>query len=109
MSEHAKAYFLDVDFEVARSLHRVVRAMHDGECPSCHRLFDARAMMTAQGRLNVSIAAGHRCPHCGFTITAEESIAAIAAFAPVMKKNLEVFESWRARRNNNPPAATLRL
>lgn len=45
MSSYAKDYALDVDFEVVRSIHRVVRAMHDGECPRCHFLFRAEAMM----------------------------------------------------------------
>jgi hypothetical protein len=44
MSDYATEHVLDVDFEVARSLHRVVRAMHDGECPKCNRLFESYQM-----------------------------------------------------------------
>jgi DNA-directed RNA polymerase subunit RPC12/RpoP len=94
MSEKAQALHLDVDFETARALHRVVRAMHDGECPKCHRLFESYQMR----RDHASKDAPHynvamRCPYCGFTITATESDAAIATFAPVMDRNLE---TWRA-------------
>lgn len=91
VGKHAKTYILDVDdFEVARSIHRVVRAMHDGECPNCHLLFASTSMLA--DRLD------HVCPHCGFTITKQESAAAIKMFAPVMKKNLAVFEKWRQQR-----------
>lgn len=33
--------------DVARALHRVVRAMHDGECPQCHSIFSSGAMREA--------------------------------------------------------------
>jgi len=36
---------LNLDHDEARALHRVVRAMHDGECPKCHTLHDARDML----------------------------------------------------------------
>lgn len=43
---HGVQHALDVDhFERVRSLHRVVRAMHDGECPKCHTLHDSRKML----------------------------------------------------------------
>lgn len=108
MGNHAKDHFLDVDFETARSLHRVVRAMHDGECPKCHAIHPSKAMESlrvANGKsLNapdVEIVMDHRCPTCGFVITNEEGHAALAAFAPVMEKNLEVFERWRANRKDH--------
>lgn len=88
---HARAHHLDVDFEVARSLHRVVRAMQDGECPKCHNLFDSRHMRSGYP-------SDLKCPGCGFLVTHDEAEDAIAAFAPVMEKNLEVFEAWRAGR-----------
>lgn len=36
-----------------------------------------------------------KCPACGFKISAGEAENAIAAFAPVMERNLAVFETWR--------------
>jgi hypothetical protein len=72
--------------------------MHDGECPACHALFDSRAM-TVPGHPSIGRAAyageDETCPSCGFTITADERRAAIRAFAPVMDRNLELFEDWR--------------
>jgi hypothetical protein len=93
--------YLDVDFETARALHRVVRAMHDGECPSCHCLFESPAMRRDRLRLldgsyqTTPASMSMICPHCAFKISAEESQAAIAAFAPVMDRNLAIFEQWR--------------
>lgn len=90
MAEHAGKHFLDVDdFEVARSIHRIVRAMHDGECPRCHALAESRAMRAERTVRDMV------CPECGFTITESEQVAAIKMFAPVMERNLEVFERWR--------------
>jgi predicted RNA-binding Zn-ribbon protein involved in translation (DUF1610 family) len=88
----AKDLHLDVDFETARALHRVVRGMHDGECPRCHQLFDSRAMVS-----RLLDEPDTRCPNCGFAITHAEKQAAIRAFAPVMERNLAVFEEWRSR------------
>lgn len=89
----SRHHALDVnDFEVARSIHRVVRAMHDGECPRCHRLLSS-AFMTGIAGHDVE---DHVCPYCYFMITKAESDAAMAKFAPVMERNLEVFETWRA-------------
>lgn len=79
--------------ERARALHRVVRAMHDGECPKCHALHSS-ADMTRY----IYAGGGHRCPTCAFTITAAESEAALEEFAGFMDKNLAVFEEWRASR-----------
>lgn len=103
MSEYAKTHALDVDdFEVARSIHRVVRAMHDGECPKCHTLHSSDAMQSVRVANNRSPNDGYakfatdlRCPSCGFTITDKEKQAAINKFATVMDRNLEVFEEWR--------------
>lgn len=36
---------LNLDHDEARALHRIVRAMHDGECPKCHTLSDSRRML----------------------------------------------------------------
>jgi hypothetical protein len=36
---------LNLDHDEARALHRIVRAMHDGECPNCHSIHDAREML----------------------------------------------------------------
>lgn len=76
--------------EEARALHRVVRAMHDGHCPFCGHLGPAGDFEDWKH--------DHWCPKCGFTITAEEAKAALATFHVFMKRNLEIFEQWRRRR-----------
>lgn len=99
--EHAENHFLDVDdFEVARSIHRVVRAMHDGECPRCHQLCESMNMRTrrADGQAE---GFDMQCPGCGFKITAAEQHAAMLTFGPVMEKNLEVFERWRGTQDKD--------
>lgn len=107
--EHfAREHALDVEFEQARAVHRVVRAMHDGECPKCHRLFESKEMVWAPGNAGNPNSA-HKCPNrqCGFTISKEEMQAAINLFAPVMEKNLEVFEEWRASLKDPKPEELL--
>lgn len=81
---------LDVNADRARALHRIVRAMHDGNCPQCGALVPAEHMRDG---------ATLHCRACGFTITPEEQAAALAEFAPFMKKNVEVFNQWRRERN----------
>lgn len=89
---------LDVDkFERARSLHRVVRAMHDGECPKCHALCESDHMIV-RGHSPPGGPSHHRCPRCGFEITAEECAAVMGEFSVVMDCNLAVFEQWRAEK-----------
>jgi ribosomal protein L37AE/L43A len=79
---------LNIDHDEARALHRVVRAMHDGECPKCHKVFDAKRMREAAVN-------GWRCPSCMFLIRKEEADAVFAIFAPFMERNLAIFEEWR--------------
>lgn len=98
-SETSSRLYLDVDFETARALHRVVRAMNDGECPRCHALIEDYHMRKAAPSLaSPKYTQTMICPRCGFTITGEEAEAAIQVFAPVMERNLEVFEQWRRSR-----------
>lgn len=91
---------LALDVDVARAVHRIVRAMHDGECPRCHILVDDFCM-----KLNgvVGQADHYLCTSCGFTIRYEEAQAAIIEFGPFMERNLAVFEEWRAKRNAEVP------
>ncbi len=77
--------------ERARALHRVVRAMHDGNCPKCGGLFDAQEMRDASPTME----SGWGCPMCGFTITESEAELAMRAFRPFMEANVTVFEEWR--------------
>lgn len=90
---------LDVNFETARVLHRIVRAMNDGECPQCHALIEDYHMRKAAPILATPKHTQTMiCPRCGFTITGKEAEAAINAFAPVMERNLAIFEDWRRTR-----------
>lgn len=74
-------------FDAARAIHRVVRAMHDGECPACHYITSSDGFQLENG--------DEKCFMCGFTITEKERELAIATFAPVMAKNLQVFIEWK--------------
>ena len=81
---------LDVTAEGARALQRVVRAMHDGHCPSCGYLGPSEVFWNEEY---------HECPVCKFRVTEEEARAALMAFKPHFGKSLEVFEAWRAGRS----------
>ncbi|WP_417744809.1 hypothetical protein [Rosistilla oblonga] len=96
---------LDVEMaEQARALHRVVRAMHDGHCPSCGHLDDASNFIVDRDT-NVE---SHSCPNCKFRIFRQESEAALAEFRPYLKKSVDVFEAWRKERGPlEHPAANL--
>lgn len=68
----------------ARALHRVVRAMHDGNCPNCGGLFVADLMRNDNND-------DMECPECKFKILDDDAEAALAEFAPYMKANLDEF------------------
>lgn len=85
----------DVIIERARSLHRIVRALHDGHCPKCGAVFPCEAARLENREQR---------PRCEFFITHEEAEAACKEFAPIMRRNLEVFEAWRASRAPNDQA-----
>jgi hypothetical protein len=91
---------LDVSSDHARALHRVVRAMHDGNCPKCGYLASSpmfEADHPVHRRPDDPIqGSGHRGPRCGCTISGPEAAAALQAFRPYMLANLEVFEQWRS-------------
>lgn len=72
----------------ARSLHRVVRAMHDGHCPRCGYLGPSEFFWHEDR---------HECPICQFTITAAQARLALRTFREFMKANLQVFEHWRQK------------
>lgn len=81
--------------EQARALHRVVRAMHDGHCPSCGHLWN---VAQHPAKLDESGFAEYVCPSCNFTISPGEAREAIAEFAPYLKKSLKIFDAWSERR-----------
>lgn len=94
---------LNLDHNEARALHRIVRAMHDGECPKCHKVNPAEDVQWLRhgpfDGYRGNIIGGWRCPDCQFAITKEEADAVFAIFAPFMEANLAVFEKWRASRS----------
>lgn len=91
----------DVSSDTARALHRVVRAMHDGNCPECGHLGPADAfhgycrLEPDENDKEIAVIEKHVCPVCGFTITAEEAQAALAKFQEYMAANCRVFKQWR--------------
>jgi len=87
---------LDVSLEKARALHRVWRALNDGDCPKCHKFHPATHMVrrnpTDWGTVVVE------CPSCGFGVTHEEIEDIEKMFAPAMNAATAIFEEWRASR-----------
>ena len=89
----------DEKFELARALHRVVRAMHDGHCPKCGHLASSMEFEPSEGY--------HCCPECLFAITKEEADEALAMFLPYMQKNYDKFAAWQLHgRFVNPAPST---
>lgn len=92
MSQIAVDCNLDSDAaDRARALHRVVRAMHDGHCPSCGFLADATAFIVDRD----TIAERHECPKCMFHIFRWQAELALAEFRPFLNKSVDIFEQWR--------------
>ncbi len=77
MSE-SRQLALDVSLEKARALHRVWRALNDGDCPKCHRHFAATEVI--RNRTSGMI----RCPLCFFTVYGEEIREIERLFSPAM-------------------------
>jgi len=88
---------LNIDHNQARALHRIVRAMHDGECPNCHNVFDSREMVRLG---NGGIRLGWKCPECHFELTNAEATEIYQLFGKFMNSNLEVFLKWRQERSD---------
>lgn len=89
---------LNSDHDEARALHRIVRAMHDGECPRCHNIVASTTMQIQYRLCNDEKPVdpeGWKCISCGFQITSEEADRVLQLFAPFMERNLAIFEAWR--------------
>jgi len=63
------------EFELARKLHRVVRAMHDGHCPNCGHLAPSEQFHREFG---------HVCPECKFRTWKSDELTALAMFRPYL-------------------------
>lgn len=91
---------LDISLEKARALHRVWRALNDGDCPKCHIYQPATEMIREpkdygyQGKGHDRIA----CPSCGFEVTCREIQEIEEMFAPAMDAAVAIFEEWRESR-----------
>lgn len=81
---------LDVSLEKARALHRVWRALNDGDCPHCHRAVPATSILRDSTKME--------CPNCGFFVTFREIDAIEVMFAPAMDAAVQIFDSWRKER-----------
>jgi hypothetical protein len=86
---------LDVSLEKARALHRVWRALNDGDCPNCHAYHQATEMLR---RWNVG-QKGIMCPSCSFCVTTEEIQDIEKLFAPAMEAAVKIFQDWRLGRS----------
>ncbi len=83
---------LDVSLEKARALHRVWRALNDGDCPKCHSFTAAHNIK----RDGFAI----ECPACGFHVSREEIDAIEKMFAPAMDAATKIFLEWRKDRGS---------
>ena len=88
---------VDLSLERARALHRVWRALNDGDCPRCHNMHAATDMLrglplTADDEVAVM------CPVCNFYVSRNEIVEIERLFAPAMESALAIFEQWRAER-----------
>ena len=83
-----KQLHLDVDLDKSRALHRVWRALNDGDCPKCHNHYPATTVQRLIGN-------GVGCPMCGFHVTGPEIDEIERLFAPAMDAAVAIFEEWR--------------
>lgn len=84
---------LDVSLEKARALHRVWRALNDGDCPKCHRYVPATKVF--RGTIPSIERRGIRCPNCRFFVLDEEIERIEKLFAPAMDGAVKIFEECR--------------
>jgi len=94
--EKASQLALDVSLETARALHRVWRALNDGDCPKCHHAVAATDVI----RPNLKDGVWLKCPNtdCAFQVMGEEITEIERMFAPAMDAAVNIFEQWRASR-----------
>lgn len=87
---------LDTDLQKARALHRVWRALNDGDCPKCHHAVAATDII----RPNLKGGVWLKCPNpdCGFQVMGEEITEIERMFAPAMDAAVSIFEQWRESR-----------
>ena len=83
---------LDVSLEQARALHRVWRALNDGDCPNCHKFHAATEIHRTSDAIT--------CPSCWFHVKKTEIEAIEKMFAPAMNAAVAIFNKWRDDNNN---------
>lgn len=94
----AKPVALDVSLEKARALHRVWRALNDGDCPKCHAHLGAHGIKRWEYNECCLDEAAMACPSCGFYVTHREIDDIEVMFAPAMNAAVAIFEQWRNER-----------
>jgi len=90
MTEQPKPIALDISLERARALHRVWRALNDGDCPKCHEFHAATEIVREACYIG--------CPSCGFRVWRHEIREIEQMFAPAMDAAVAIFEAWRDER-----------
>lgn len=78
---------LDISLEQARALHRVWRALNDGDCPKCHKFHAATEIIRNWAAIT--------CPSCWFHVKRAEIAAIEEMFAPAMDAAVAIFNQWR--------------
>ena len=89
--------------ELGRVLHRVVRAMHDGHCPSCgllkpSEIFYQTAITNPQHQEGIR-PNRYRCPRCLFAINEEDAIKALEVFRPFLQRSVDIFKEWNRNKD----------
>ena len=88
---------LDTSLEKARALHRVWRALNDGDCPKCHKFRPATEMLRFYEFPSDGPAVA--CPSCNFSVSHEEIKDIEKMFAPAMNAAVAIFEEWQLTRH----------
>lgn len=96
---HKPDLHLDIELDQARALHRVWRALNDGDCPKCHKAVAATDVIRPQNKDGVWI----KCPNpsCGFLVMGKEVEEIERVFAPAMDAAVAIFEKWRTSRQGD--------
>ncbi len=89
---------VDASLEKTQALHRVWKALNDGNCPNCCSYYAATDILRDN---RTYLPMGHQggsiqCPGCMFYVLGKEIEEIESLFAPVMRADFNIFKKWRA-------------
>ena len=93
------------DVKTAESLIIILRAMHDGYCPSCGRILQKGSASPPGAKEEGAPGSGYVCEKCGFHITPEEVLGIVSDSHQIYTEHMAIFKLWRKNRENQriPP------